>query len=459
MPLPDLIEIVPLKMPVKADIVVPGSKSITNRALILAALANGITELRGALWSEDTIVMVECLKKIGFEITVKDDPAEKCNRLIRIHGKGGIVPPGGTLEKPLDLFVGNAGTVARFLAALLALGSGVYRLYGVQRMHQRPQSGLFSALRQMGYRIESQNDKLPALIHGGGPRKAKCNVSISESSQFASALLMCARAGGWQVEISGYNPEEAPYVKMTEEMIKVFPSGGGVFEIEADASSASYFIASGVLIGEREKELSVKVKNFPQSGWQIDQKFEPIYRNFSQQMIGGGEVTEEEMLEKFGEKWQQKILLEKPLIYSRKTDLGDSIMTLITISPLSTRPVFFTDLERLRVQECERVLALKTELSKCGAVVVEEGETLKVYPSKLRGAEIETYNDHRIAMCFSVLGLKIGGIKIKNPECVKKTFPSFYQKMALPPPDGLGATIIDCATGEKLSPDELYIDW
>ena len=162
MPLPDLIEIVPLTAPVTAEITVPGSKSITNRALILAALAEGTTTLRGALWSEDTQVMTECLTQLGFEVRVEPDPAEDCNRTITVKGLGGAIPRAGTLEKPLELFVGNAGTAARFLAAMVCLGHGVYRLSGIPRMHERPQAALFHALRELGYRIDATNDKLPA---------------------------------------------------------------------------------------------------------------------------------------------------------------------------------------------------------------------------------------------------------------------------------------------------------
>jgi 3-phosphoshikimate 1-carboxyvinyltransferase len=140
MALPDLIEIVPLDKPVRAEITVPGSKSITNRALILAALANGEVTLEGALWSEDTQVMVEALQKLGFQIKVKPDPNEVCNRTITVYGQGGTIPGGGTVENPLELFVGNAGTAARFLSALVCLGRGVYRLHGVPRMHERPQA-------------------------------------------------------------------------------------------------------------------------------------------------------------------------------------------------------------------------------------------------------------------------------------------------------------------------------
>src|SRR5580700_10750530 len=202
MAFPDLIEIVPLGKPVCAEITVPGSKSITNRALILAALADGEVTLTGALWSEDTQIMVECLQKLGFEIRVENDPAEFCNRTITVKGLGGKIPNGGTVEKPLELFVGNAGTAARFLSAFVCLGKGVYRLSGVARMHERPQAALFSALRELGYRVESEkhNDKLPVVISHRDTESTekksdsvsyaslwqkKCKVSIEESSQFA----------------------------------------------------------------------------------------------------------------------------------------------------------------------------------------------------------------------------------------------------------------------------------
>src|SRR5689334_12220435 len=204
MSLPPLIEIVPLDKPVHAQITVPGSKSITNRALVLAALAEGETTLQGALWSEDTQVMVECLQELGYMVNVAPDPNETCNRTITVYGLGGKVPRGGAAEQPLELFVGNAGTAARFLAAMVCLGEGVYRLHGVPRMHERPQAALFRALRQLGYQIDSANDRLPAFIHGAGPKPgAKCTVSIEESSQFASALLLGAKVGGWKIEVTG----------------------------------------------------------------------------------------------------------------------------------------------------------------------------------------------------------------------------------------------------------------
>ncbi|MFN0067903.1 MAG: 3-phosphoshikimate 1-carboxyvinyltransferase [Limisphaerales bacterium] len=417
MPLPDLIEIIPPTGPIHAAITVPGSKSITNRALILAALADGATTLRGALWSEDTQVMADCLGHLGCAVRVEPDPAEDANRTITVRGAGGLIPRAGTADAPLELFVGNAGTAARFLAALLCLGRGAYRLSGVPRMHERPQAALFHALRALGYRMDAPNDRLPAVIHGTGPRPGRCTVSVAESSQFASALLLSGGVAGWSVDIAqDGDAEELPYVEMTRELVKVFPERGGEFQVEPDASSGSYFIAAGHLLG------GISVPHWPATGWQIDGEF-PRF-------------------------------LPLPAEVSRARDLGDSIMTAIVLAALAGRPVRFTDLGRLRVQECERVVALRTELTKCGALVIEEGDTLTVHPSRLHGAEIETYNDHRMAMCFAVLGLKVPGIRLRNPSCVKKTFPNFFQKLAASQPHGLGVEIREAA-GRRLARDEL----
>lgn len=424
MPLPDVIEIIPPTGPITANITVPGSKSITNRALVLAALADGEVTLEGALWSEDTQVMVECLTKFGFKVDVQPDPDEDCNRTIRVEGLGGRIPEGGSPEQPLELFVGNAGTAARFLAAMVCLGRGSYRLSGIPRMHERPQAALFASLRQLGYRIDTPNDCLPAVIHGTGPRAAQCEVSIEKSSQFASALLLCGWHSEWRVDIVGDNEEQSPYVRMTRELMAGFPRGGGGSRIETDTSSGSYFRAAAHIL----RGSNIEVRNWPVTDWQIDTAFP----NF----------------------------LPLPEFVSRRTDLGDSIMTAIAIAPLAGRTIRFTDLGRLRVQECERVEALRTELTKCGAKVIEEGDTLTVHPSELHGAKIETYNDHRMAMCFATLGLKVPGIRIKNPACVKKTFPNFFQKLAAEPSNGLGVDMFAVGLvgeiGESISSRELF---
>lgn len=420
MALPDLIEIMPLKdVPIDARVTIPGSKSITNRALILAALANGKIKLTGALWSEDTQIMVEALQVLGFQIDVAADTEELGNRVISVQGLGGRIPKMGTPDAPLEIFVGNAGTAARFLAAMVCIGNGAVRLHGVERMHERPQEELFRALRRLGYKVDSPNDRLPAVFHGTGPCEASCTVSLNESSQFATALMQVAPRGQWIVDLARANLDTAPYVRLTQEMMAVFPHGGGTFAIEPDASSGSFFWGINLFCE------TVTVVNWPVTGWQIDSQFTRF--------------------------------ISMPAEISRSTDLGDSIMTAIVLAPLTGRTVTFTDLGRLRVQECERVLALRKELTKCGARVIEKGDTLRVEPSELHGAEIETYQDHRIVMCFALLGLKVSGMRLLNPACVKKTFPNFFQKLAAAPPHGVGVEIRN-ASGAVLEHNDLFAE-
>ena len=344
--LPDLIEVSPPSRQKESKVVLPGSKSLTNRALILAALAAAPVTLRGALWSEDTQAMVECLERLGFGVEVADDPAEPANRTLKVQGAGGEIPNAGTPDKPIELFVENAGTASRFLPPMLCLGHGSYRVSGIERMHHRPQAALVQALRQLGYRIDTANDRLPAVVHGTGPRPgAACRVSVEESSQFASALLLSAGIGGWQVTVTGGNEDELPYVDMTKRLVKDFPWNGGTYDIEADASGASYFWGADWLL--REHGSRVTVVPTPASGMQADQKFLDL--------IAQGT-------------WRPS--------YSRQTDLADSIMTAIVLAPFAPATTRFTELGRLRVQECERVKALRTELTKCGARVEESGDTL-----------------------------------------------------------------------------------
>ena len=418
--LPDLIEIVPPSRRTDATVVLPGSKSLTNRALILAALASNPVVLRGALWSEDTQAMVNCLKRLGFCIEVADDPAEPANRTLTVYGCGGRIPNSGTPAQPLELFVENAGTAARFLPPFLCLGQGAYRVSGVPRMHERPQASLIHALRELGYRIDSANDRLPAVIHGTGPRHgATCSVSVEESSQFASALLLSERIGGWKVRVTGGNEDELPYVDMTRRLVNDFPWDGGVYDVEPDASGASYFWGAHWLL--RDSGSRITVMPAPASGMQVDQKFRHL------------------MLE---QAWQP--------VFSRSTDLADSIMTAIVLAPFAPSATLFIDLGRLRVQECERVEALRTELTKCGAHVEEIRDSLRIDPGPLRGAEIETYGDHRIAMCFGMLGLRVSGIRLRNPACVRKTFPNFFAKLA-----ELGVVIQHASVGTHLSGEDV----
>lgn len=413
MTLPSWLELLPLSESVQAEVTIPGSKSITNRALVLAAVSSGATTLRGALWSDDTEIMVNCLSRLGIEVSVNADPHEAGNRTMTVEGRGGRIAPGGTSEQPLELFVGNAGTAARFIAALVCLGRGYYRLSGTPRMHERPQRALFAALRELGYAVESANDRLPARIEGLGPRPgARCRVRLDDSSQFASALLLAATRGGWDITLEGSNSEESPYVHLTSEVIAAFPPHGGMFTIEPDASSASYFWGADWILRKNSatRHSKVRVADWVDRSWQIDAQFREVIQVFPDRL-------------------------------SRRHDLGDSIMTAIVLAPFADAPKRFVDLDRLRVQESERVQALRAGLQSCGASVAEQADTLRIVPGPLHGAEIETYGDHRIAMCFAVLGLVVPGIRIRNPDCVRKTFPDFFGKLAQPPPEGLGVKV------------------
>jgi 3-phosphoshikimate 1-carboxyvinyltransferase len=232
-------------------------------------------------------------------------------------------------------------------------------------------------------------------------------------------LLLTERIGGWKVKVTGSDEEELPYVEMTRRLVNDFPWDGGIYDVEPDASGASYFWGAHWLL--RDGGSRITVMPAPCSGMQADQKFHDL-------------IIQQE--------WRSA--------YSRGTDLADSIMTAIVLAPFAPTATLFTDLGRLRVQECERVRALRTELTKCGARVEETGDTLAVHPSPLHGAEIETYNDHRIAMCFGMLGLRVLGIRLRNPGCVRKTFPNFFNKL-----EELGAQIRHGLSGRPLSGGDL----
>lgn len=400
--LPDILEIKPLNRPPNATITVPGSKSITNRALILAALADGKCTLRGALWADDTKVMVDSLQRLGFDVNVSPDPAEECNRTIEVVGRGGEIP-----AKKADLYVGNAGTAARFLAAFVCLGCGSYTIRGESRIHERPMADLFEPLRNCGARIDANENRLPATIHGNLLRGGRVTVTAAQSSQFASALLLVSRFARLDVRLA--EPEQPyGYIQMTRRMIETFRSD---YLIEPDLSSASYFFAANALTGG-----SVAIAGCPRDSLQIDGRF-PLY-------------------------------LPPPPVVSRRRDLGDSVLTLAICALFGKQPMKLVDAERLREQECDRIHAMATELGKLGVRIKEERDGFTVFPGplgKLGNAEIETYNDHRMAMCFSVLGLKVPGIRIKNPKCVTKTFPNFYDKLKQ-----IGAELVDVKSGQRI---------
>jgi 3-phosphoshikimate 1-carboxyvinyltransferase len=389
-PLPDPYPIEPLTKPPNCTITVPGSKSITNRALILAALAKGKCTLRGALWADDTQVMVDSLNKLGIK-TTPSKPDENSNCDIEVEGQGGEIP-----AKKAELYVGNAGTAARFLTALVCLGHGEYRISGDPRMNERPMKDLFEALKSVGVEIDSPNDRLPATIRSKGLRGGVVTVNLTDSSQFASALMLIRKCAELQINFPKWEIEQG-YLTMTEEMTSsAFPTD---YSIEPDYSSASYFWGAGFL-----KQGKVEVE-----GWENKKLHLQIDGEFPK-------------------------FLPPPERISRRANLGDSIMTLAICALFAKQPMRIVDAARMRLQETDRIKAMVTELRRVGGedVVEETSDGFIVRPKPpqlLRPADIETYNDHRMAMCFSVLGLKVPGIRIKNPQCVSKTFPNFFDKL------------------------------
>jgi len=277
-PLPPLIEIIPVPGPVQATVTIPGSKSITNRALILAALSENPRELKGALWSEDTEAMRDCLERLGIHMLLDVDPDEPANRSIRFLSTGlNSIANGGTPERPLELMVQNAGNAARFLTALVCLGQGCYRISGTPRMHERPQAGLFAALRQLGYRIDSPNDKLPAIIYGSGPHAgAKCSVRIQESSQFASALLLAAPYGGCRRFRTG-----RPHIRDDAHTVAAADRQHRVHAIDEERIEPGRRIGGFGLLGQRDgalgQALEHQVIEAPLLG-ELDRRLDPIAR-------------------------------------------------------------------------------------------------------------------------------------------------------------------------------------
>ena len=393
-PLPDILEIQPLTKPPNCTITVPGSKSITNRALILAALSDKKCVLRGALWADDTQVMVDSLNKLGIK-TTPSKPDENSNCDIEVEGQGGRIP-----ESKADLYVGNAGTAARFLTALVCLGNGEYRISGDPRMHERPMKDLFDALRAHGVTVESSGDRLPAkIITKGLKRTAEpYSVRLTTSTQFASALLLIRQQADLQLSFSEWEAGEG-YLNMTENMthegydLSFTPD----YIIEPDYSSASYFWAAGFVTNG----------NVQVTGWAKRKHYLQVDGRFPEHLPPGNTV-------------------------SRRKDLGDSVMTLAICALLQNQSFRLTDAARMREQETDRIKAMVIELQRVGAKAEEHENGFTVWPAEpgqLHGADIETYHDHRMAMCFSVLGLKVPGIRIKNPACVSKTFPNFFEKL------------------------------
>ncbi len=417
MPLPDLLPIKPFTRPVRGEVVLPGSKSLTNRALLLAALCDQPVTLTGALFSEDTELMGRALTRLGFDVL-----ADPVTATMRVAGNKAAFP-----GDERELFVGLAGTAARFLTALCAAAPrGVYRLDGVPQMRKRPMKGLIDALRALGSEIRCIGEEgyFPIEIRAHGLRGGRVTLDASASSQLLSALLMAAPLAGGDVEVQLVSGVRHSYVEMTARLMAGFgvkltagadgrtfsvkPSkyrAPATFAIEPDASAASYFVALPVVVGG---QLDLPGLRAAGAGLQGDAAF--------------GEVLGRALKRTSGTLFEENF-----------HEISDTFLTLAAIAPLLSGPTRITGIAHTRKQETDRVAGMARELRKLGQDVIEEEDALTLTPRPLiSGVEIETYHDHRFAMSFGILGChNLHGdgrpwLSIKDPGCCAKTFPHFF---------------------------------
>ncbi|HKI54906.1 MAG TPA: 3-phosphoshikimate 1-carboxyvinyltransferase, partial [Anaerolineales bacterium] len=397
-----------------------GSKSLTNRALLIAALANGQTCLTNALFSDDSKYFAQALQTLGFDVLLDEKKLA-----MTVTGLGGKIP-----ANKAELFIGNAGTAARFLSAFLTLGNGEYVLDGGPRMRERPIKDLIDALNQLGVEMEAANNCPPVEIFARGLPGGKTKIAGDISSQFLSALLMVAPYARNEIEITlSTELNSQPYVDMTILVMKDFgveierdgyssftvhPSTYfplSTYKIEPDASAASYFFAAPAICGG-----TVRVENISRNSVQGDIAFLDVLQNM------GCEITEgENFLEVTGASSLQGVDVDM-------CDIPDTAQTLAVIAPFALSPTRIRGIASARVKETDRVSATCTELKRLGVSVEEYEDGMTIYPvEKMRPAVIQSYNDHRMAMAFSLIGLRFDGISIENPACVSKTFPEFFE--------------------------------
>ena len=400
----------------------PGSKSLTNRALVISALADGRSELINTLDSEDTQVMIESWKRLGVPVEQRKEDGR-----VLLLGCGGQLP-----APSADLFLANSGTSMRFLAAAAALGHGVFRLDGVARMRERPIEGLLAALRDLGADAESEwrTGCPPVLIRASGLRGGMVRISGEESSQYVSALLMAAPYANREVhiEILGELVSE-PFVQMTVRVMEDFgvvvqrsephnylvPAGqcyrARTYEIEPDATAASYFWAAAAITGGE-----VTIEGLGQSSVQGDVSFVDLLEQM------GAQVTRREKSITVSGRASRGIRADMNAI-------SDTALTLAVVAAFADGPTTIHNIAHIRRQETDRIHAVATELNRIGAHVSEHSDGLSIVPAPLHGARIETYNDHRMAMSFALVGLRVSGILISNPACTGKTYPRFFSDL------------------------------
>ncbi|MDK2981380.1 MAG: 3-phosphoshikimate 1-carboxyvinyltransferase [Chloroflexota bacterium] len=419
------LSIEPITHPLNASLSVPGSKSITNRALLLAALADGITRLHNALFSDDSLYLVSALQNLGFNVEI--NPKEKA---MTVNGLGGRIP-----ARQADLFIGNAGTAARFLTAFLTLGEGDYILDGEARMHERPIGDLVGALRQLGAQVTATpNGKLlcpPVRIQAEGLPGGQAAIAGNISSQFLSALLMVAPYAkqGVTLELTT-DLNSQPYVDMTLGLMAAFgvqveQTASNQFNIqpsryspqdacwiEPDASAAATFFAAPALCGG-----SVRVEGLQRRSIQGDIRFLDVLEQM------GCTVTEDELGTTVSAPAQALHGVDVDL-----SNLPDTAQSLAVLAPFADSPTRIRGIASARYKECDRISATATELGRLGVQVEEHEDGLTIHPAvEIRPVEVQTYNDHRMAMAFALIGLRVPGLRIVDPGCVSKTFPDFFQ--------------------------------
>jgi 3-phosphoshikimate 1-carboxyvinyltransferase len=418
---PEELEIKPLTHPVDATVRVPGSKSVTNRALVVAALADGRSRILNPLFSDDSYWLMDALVRLGFEVRADREGGE-----VEIGGLGGRIPRGD-----VDVYVGNAGTVARFLPPALALGAGPYRLDGVPRMRERPVGDLVDAMRHLGAGVRYAEDKgrFPLIVEGGGIPGGSARVEGSKSSQFLSGLLMAAPYAkeGVTLKVAGELVSK-PYVGITTGVMRSFGVGveeqegrftvrpavyaARTYPVEPDASGASYFMAAAAVTGGR-----VKIPGLGASSPQGDLRFAEVLQKMGCEVEIG-----EDRVEVRGPERLKGVDVDM-------NSFSDTMITLAAIAPFADGPTTIRNVEHTRHQETDRISAVATELARLGAKVQEQRDTIRIIPSQVRTASVHTYDDHRMAMGFAVTGLVASGIRIQNPACVTKTFPDYFRKL------------------------------
>ncbi|CAN5883452.1 3-phosphoshikimate 1-carboxyvinyltransferase [soil metagenome] len=419
---PEEIQIEPLVHSVDATIRVPGSKSVTNRALIVAALADGTSTIRNPLFSDDSFWLMQALVRLGFEVE-----ADRSAGLVRIEGRAGSIPSGD-----VEVFVGNAGTVARFLPPALALGPGPYRVDGSARMRERPVEDLVEAMRNLGsaVRYADEDGCFPLVVEGGGLAGGKARVSGGRSSQFLSGLLMAAPGAEEEVvlEVAGELVSK-PYVGITSDVMRSFGvevskkdgtytvSPGTYaaqdYKVEPDASGASYFMAAAAVTGGK-----VRIPDLGKDSPQGDLRFAEVLGAMGCRVDLGSDFIEVQ-----GPEQLRGVEVDM-------NELSDTMMTLAAIAPFADGPTTITNVEHTRYQETDRVSAVATELNRLGVPAVEAQDSIRIIPRSIRPGTVQTYDDHRMAMAFALIGLKTEGIRIKDPGCVTKTFPDYFQRLA-----------------------------